>query len=333
MFSIHAFQLLILLSLFLLIAAALDPKALYTSKIVRKPRVQHAVTLAINKVARSPSKASAANDQYTIFKRQGGLFGGEAARRSALKGNISAGNCYSIFCNVLMSSFTRIPLDVAYSIYCHFSADWWDQYGGDCPELQAVARCIVSPCMSSSGCERNWSTFALVHTKLRNRLGYEKLHKLVYVHYNLKLRIQNFEVDMRTLQEMKNCKEKENDPDPCSIIIDVTLYDEGNPVLDWLCKSRSEAMPTLDEFDDIDPESPNNPGKFLIEELGMDKEEVNTFREKIDFRKKCGKKRKKGFEEEDLLDGSESDSDQQGSPTYAESGDSSSANSEGNGQF
>jgi hypothetical protein len=81
-----------------------------------------------------------------------------------------------------------------------FAAEWWSAYGGEYKELQMLARQIVSQCLSSSGCEPNWSTFALVHTKLRNRLGYEKLHKLVYVHYNLKLRIQHFENDMQSLQ-------------------------------------------------------------------------------------------------------------------------------------
>ena len=90
--------------------------------------------------------------------------------------------------------------------------------------------------MSSSGCERNWSTFALVHTKLRNRLGYEKLHKLVYVHYNLKLSIQQFEIDFRNLQQQKEV-------DSCSMMMDVALFDEENPIMDWLSNSMTESTP------------------------------------------------------------------------------------------
>jgi len=206
-------------------------------------------------------------------------------------------------------------------------ADWWDQYGGDCSELQEVARRIVSQCMSSSGCERNWSTFALVHTKLRNRLSYDKLHKLVFVHYNLKLRIQHFVTDMQSLQEMQTNKERERDSDPCSIIIDVAMYDEGNPIMDWLCTSRSESVPTLDEYDDRRPESPS-PSRFVIEELGVCEEEVAVFRKKIGGKR--GKKRKEGFED-DIFSDYESEPDQQGSPVYAESGESSFDDSEGNG--
>jgi hypothetical protein len=209
-----------------------------------------------------------------------------------------------------------------------YVADWWDQYGGECSELQEVARRIVSQCMSSSGCERNWSTFALVHTKLRNRLGYEKLHKLVFVHYNLKLRIQHFKNDMQSFQDMQINHDR--DYDPCSIMIDVAMHDEGNPILDWLCSSRSESDPNLDEYDETMPDSPN-PSRFVIEELGLGEEEVATFKKKIVG--KSGKKRKEVFEEEDVASDFESESDQQGSPIDVESEESISDSSEGDGEF
>ncbi|XLS75612.1 hypothetical protein HN51_032477 [Arachis hypogaea] len=40
----------------------------------------------------------------------------------------------------------------------------------------------------SSGCDRNWSAFEMVHTKRRNRLHQKKMNDLVYVMYNLKLK-------------------------------------------------------------------------------------------------------------------------------------------------
>ena len=107
---------------------------------------------------------------------------------------------------------------------------------------------------------------------------------------------------------------------------------KATPIMDWLCNSRSESAPTLDEYDCSEPESPNNPSTFLVEELGMNEEELATFKKKLDFGKKGGKKRKVASEE-DIGDYFESDSDQQGSPTYAVSGDNSSDGSEGNGVF
>jgi len=134
---------------------------------------------------------------------------------------------------------------------------------------------------------------------------------------------------MQNLQEMQTNKEHERDSDPCSILIDVTMYDERNPIMDWLCTSRSESAPTLDERDDQRPESPN-PSRLVIDELGMSDEEVAAFKKKIGGKR--GKKRKDGFEE-DIFSDHESESDQQGSPVYAESGESSCDDIEDNDEF
>ncbi|CAM0152396.1 unnamed protein product [Urochloa decumbens] len=276
----------------MLAAAALDPESLYTLKLTKNRTAQLAVTLALKKLAESSKEASAAIDQYAkYFCEKKLLFGSLEARNSALRGGTSP-------------------------------AQWWNQYGGECKELQRLAKLIVSQCMSSSGCERNWSTFALVHTKVRNRLSYEKLHKLVYVHYNLKLSIQQFETDYQSLRQ--------NDVDPCSMMMDVALFDEDNPIMDWLSNSMTESRPILDEYDDSDDEW-TAPGGFLISELGMEPKEVLAFKRKLCFGRKDGTKKGKvgGLDEEDecFADDYESDSSH-GSPVYAESGDSSSASDE-----
>lgn len=106
------------------------------------------------------------------------------------------------------------------------------------PTLQKYALRIVSQCVSSSGCERNWSTFALVHTKIRNKLGYDKLHKLVYVHYNLKERIR----------EDSGYQQKDKEVDPCSMMLDAAIFDENNPIWDWLDRSMNDVGPSLDDL-------------------------------------------------------------------------------------
>jgi hypothetical protein len=65
---------------------------------------------------------------------------------------------------------------------------WWKMHGICAPDLQKIAIRILSQTCSSSGCERNWSTFDQIHTKRRNRLAQKKLNDLVFVHYNLRLR-------------------------------------------------------------------------------------------------------------------------------------------------
>ncbi|KAL5712521.1 hypothetical protein ACHQM5_014686 [Ranunculus cassubicifolius] len=57
----------------------------------------------------------------------------------------------------------------------------------DAPNLRAIAVKILSQTVASSGCERNWSTFGMIHSDKRNRLSKEKLDRLVYCHYNLRL--------------------------------------------------------------------------------------------------------------------------------------------------
>nr|KYP57068.1 hypothetical protein KK1_003322 [Cajanus cajan] len=55
-------------------------------------------------------------------------------------------------------------------------------------ELKKFAICVLSLTCSSSGCERNWSSFEMVIELIRNRLHQRKMNDLVYVMYNLKLK-------------------------------------------------------------------------------------------------------------------------------------------------
>ncbi|KAH1212722.1 hypothetical protein GmHk_14G040845 [Glycine max] len=66
--------------------------------------------------------------------------------------------------------------------------EWWEMFGDGCPELKWFAIRVLSLTCSSSGCERNWSSFEMVHTKRRNHLHQKKMNDLVYVMYNLKLK-------------------------------------------------------------------------------------------------------------------------------------------------
>jgi len=112
-------------------------------------------------------------------------------------------------------------------------------FGSSTPKLQYLAMRLVSQCCSSSGCERNWSTFALLHTKVRNRLSHKKLNKLVYVNYNLRLRLE--EVSGPPIRE---------EGDFIDQLAHLSFYDENNPVREWMEYGRSNRAPVLDEDDD-----------------------------------------------------------------------------------
>ena len=129
-----------------------------------------------------------------------------------------------------------------------FAVEWWLQFGGDAPHLRKVAVRVLSQTTTSSGCERNWSTFALIHTKVRNRLSYRRLEKLVYVHYNMRLKLRCAELD-------KEPEEPDIDP------IDLQFYNEDSePMLDWVEAAENQEDPLLDEAGD-----PQRPSRFITE--------------------------------------------------------------------
>ena len=64
---------------------------------------------------------------------------------------------------------------------------WWETFGTATPNLMKLAIRVLSQGSSASACERNWSTFSLLHTRRRNRLSPCHVEKLVYLHTNLRL--------------------------------------------------------------------------------------------------------------------------------------------------
>ncbi|XP_057837206.1 uncharacterized protein LOC131047347 isoform X2 [Cryptomeria japonica] len=69
-------------------------------------------------------------------------------------------------------------------------AHWWSFFGPTTPNIQKLAIRILSQPCSASGCERNWSMFEHIHSKRCDRLSVEKMNDLVFVHYNLRLRMR-----------------------------------------------------------------------------------------------------------------------------------------------
>ena len=131
-----------------------------------------------------------------------------------------------------------------------FAAEWWVHFGGSAKNLKVLAVKILSQTVSSSGCERNWSTFGLIHSKQRNRLKQKRLNDLVYVHYNLRLRL-------KCIQEEVELKY----PDPtASSYID----EDEDPMIGWVM-GQQQQQPELDE-----PGSPPRPASFVASEAGVD---------------------------------------------------------------
>lgn len=214
------------------------------------------------------------------------------------------------------------------------SAQWWAMFGGDTPTLQKLALRLVSQCCSSSGCERNWSTFALIHTKVRNRMSYQKLHKLVYVNYNLRIRMREAGL-YRVAEE-----------DPFHKLMELSLYDANNPIRDWMEHGRSNADPVLDEeapdsdvpipshlvTEDDDPQELQRilGTSSLVSWAERNIGETHTGKRKHKaVARKAVTKRKKKTIEQDVRSDDSTDDDTSRSPTYQESNDSSSPSHSG----
>ena len=80
-------------------------------------------------------------------------------------------------------------------------AEWWFMYGNHAPTLSNLVLKVISQIASSSACERNWSTFALIHIKQINRLAYPRLQQLVFCYYNMKLKIRDMQAEIDKVAE------------------------------------------------------------------------------------------------------------------------------------
>ncbi|KAH7277995.1 hypothetical protein KP509_38G019200 [Ceratopteris richardii] len=65
--------------------------------------------------------------------------------------------------------------------------EWWNHYGYGHLIIAPHALRVLSQDCTFSPCERNWSAFSLVHTKLHNCLSVEQLHRVVFCNANLRL--------------------------------------------------------------------------------------------------------------------------------------------------
>ena len=61
---------------------------------------------------------------------------------------------------------------------------YWLVTGRDWSELQNIALRIFNVAPSSTSAEHNFSAFGFLHSKARNKLGPERVEKLVFIKFN-----------------------------------------------------------------------------------------------------------------------------------------------------
>ncbi|XP_031386376.1 uncharacterized protein LOC116199913 isoform X2 [Punica granatum] len=121
-------------------------------------------------------------------------------------------------------------------------ADWWITFG-----LQAIAIKVLSQTSSSSNSECNWSTFGYIHTKTRKRLKYEKLQKLVFVHYNMRLKHKHM---------MRRSREKIEES--FNLITFDHIFTRVEPILEWLVEREAPLLDGNGNPEWLNEEGTNN---------------------------------------------------------------------------
>ena len=87
----------------------------------------------------------------------------------------------------------------------------------------------------------------MIHTKLRNRLAMKKLHKLVYVHYNVRLQVKNL-MQERSDEDLYNP-------------IDLNHIFNDDDILDKWIREGEEPILSSDNLDWLDQDLPSREGR------------------------------------------------------------------------
>ncbi|XP_028051855.1 uncharacterized protein LOC114256405 isoform X1 [Camellia sinensis] len=120
-------------------------------------------------------------------------------------------------------------------------AEWWIIHGSYAHELQKIAVKVLSQTTTSFHCERNWSTFSLIHTKTRNRLKYKKIQRLVFITYNMRLK----------LRHVKRSSQEEIDRSFNSINLDY-IFEEDDPISPWIEERENPLLNGVDNSEWLD---------------------------------------------------------------------------------
>ena len=64
-------------------------------------------------------------------------------------------------------------------------------YSLEDPELVDLCLLALSITPTASAAKRNWSSYSLIHLLKRNRLDYDTVMKLVFLHWNLRIKLKD----------------------------------------------------------------------------------------------------------------------------------------------
>ncbi|KAJ3640268.1 hypothetical protein Zmor_003577 [Zophobas morio] len=142
----------------------------------------------------------------------------------------------NIFNKPLIWSATKVVTS-AYKTSSNITpADWWTSWFST-SALHDVAVKLLQMPASAASCERNWSTWRMVHSKLRNRLLTNRSGKLVYIKYNLKLLEKS---NSQTSMDFSREQEQETESDISSESEEQDTYSDSNKSMDMDSETDKE---------------------------------------------------------------------------------------------
>ncbi|KAK8941436.1 hypothetical protein KSP39_PZI002968 [Platanthera zijinensis] len=139
----------------------LNPFFYYSSweSVERDGRFMDSIIECMSKMyARNTSIQDRISDQICLYRNQEGSFGRDAAKRQRCSNSLNLGK-KNFFC---MSNIIYLQSKFSFTQLFVFLVNWWKLHANSAPELKDMAIRVLSLTTSSSGCERNWSTFEMV---------------------------------------------------------------------------------------------------------------------------------------------------------------------------
>jgi hypothetical protein len=108
---------------------------------------------------------------------------------------------------------------------------WWKSLFSSHTELIQLAKWALSISPTTGAAERNWSAFGYIHSKSRNSLLNDRVNKLVYIYWNLRIR-ERIGDERNTWFDDEEDKDEEKDKDLVEALFEPDVYKFGDNEVD-----------------------------------------------------------------------------------------------------
>jgi len=104
---------------------------------------------------------------------------------------------------------------------------WWKSLFSSHTKLVQLAKMVLSVLPTTGAAERNWSAFGYIYSKNRNSLLNNRVNKLIYIYWNLRIR-ERIRDKRNTWFNNKEDKNKEKDKNLIEALFEPDIYRFGD---------------------------------------------------------------------------------------------------------